>query len=376
MHVRSMRRGAAVFALALAALATTATTAYSQDEGQQGEQEEGRALSDAAIEAEALGVFTQSDGTNAVRMPQGSRKHVKFPPGEEDAIEVASRFTKQRLDGLTRAISLRNWHANASRHAYGIVYDASADAVLVETDAPGDVQESLRRKHGSDVRVSSTPGIGRRAGGRNWDSNPHYGGAYIYNGDSSFASSCTAGVAIRIGTAVRQTTANHCFRETVEWYGDDLSSGPYGYGIVATTNAPSYPTFEFKTIAPYTGNSFAGRIWVGNTSSTTSRRVAAASAPCLNCSPYYYSGAVSGEIGKMQVLNMNATYCDSDGCTYNLVYTSGIQAQDGDSGAPFYAKLSNGDVSIRGLLVASGGGNYFENWQTIANYYGATIVTG
>lgn len=342
--------------------------------------EKGRGLANAAAAAGALGISRAADGSALVRMPRGSSARVSIPSDESRARSVVSQFGRQDVDTLMAEIALRNWTPDAKSFNYAFSYSAESDTIEITTNADASNQAAMRAKFGNRITLKVGSGPKRRSGQRNADNNsPHYGAAYIRQGDSILVAYCTSAFVIKVGTQLRQLTANHCFRNTQGTYGPDVyvANSPYYYGTLQT--APSFPTYEFRSMnITNCYCTYAGRIYVGSATSSSTAPVHSAAPPCVGCSPYYYSGGSSGEHGGGTVTSTSASFCDASGCTYYLVKVSGqALTKGGDSGAPMYAKGTDGSVSVRGVAVGDDGSyNYYENWSTISNYYGATIVTG
>ena len=344
--------------------------------------EVGRELAATATAAGALGIDRRADGTAQVLLPRASGSDTTtatprtYPdgPGRPAATVSRSRFTQQDVDRLMAAVQGMAESQEGKPHGFAFFYDAGEDAIVVETNAPLPMRTALEKRFGDSIVIHGGE-VGRSSLQRNVDASPHYGGAAIV--DVVAPEKCTAGPAIRIGTNVYSMTANHCGDK--EYNGDFWDSPPYVFAVnPGTSSRPPYPTYDFMRING--AGSYSGRIWVGGATTQTSTRVSSAANPCSGCQNYYFSGGTSGTRGGHNIANMSATFC-WDGCTPNVVRAeSGSatnRAQPGDSGAPMYARASDGSAMIRGLVMGYAyTSTYFEKWSTIQGYYNATIVTG
>ena len=345
--------------------------------------EVGRELAATATAVGALGIDRRADGPAQVLLPRSSGSDTTQAatpstfsdgPGRPTATAIRSRFTQQDVDRLMAAVQGIAESQDGRQHGFAFFYDAGEDAIVVETNAPLPMRVALEERFG-DLIVIRVGEVGRSSLQRNVDASPHYGGAAIV--DVVAPEKCTSGPAIRIGTNVYSMTANHCGDK--EYNGDFWDSPPYVFAVnPGTTTRPPYPTYDFMRING--AGSYAGRIWVGGATTQTSTRVSSAADPCLGCQGYYFSGGTSGTRGGHNIANTSTTFC-FDGCTPNVVRaeagTTTNRAQPGDSGAPMYARASDGSAMIRGLVMGYAyTSTYLEKWTRIQGFYNATIVTG
>ena len=126
------------------------------------------------------------------------------------------------------------------------------------------------------------------------------------------------------------------------------------------------------------GQSYAGRVFSGGVTSTTSNPVVAAGDASVNYNAYCHSGRTTGEQCGHTATSVTAQVCTGTGCKSPVIaYTGGTIQQGGDSGGAFYAKDGNSGVWIRGHVIASSSTTgYVEKWTKVASRYGVSIVTG
>jgi hypothetical protein len=198
-----------------------------------------------------------------------------------------------------------------------------------------------------------------------------WGGAGITAGGSI----CSAGYAARNASGtVFSVTAGHC------WANGTLvrvESGARTYGTVSNRRLPTV-TGHAMDVELLSGQSYAGRIYTGGVTSTTSARVVAAGAASAGYNNYCHSGRTTGQSCGHTANSTNGQVCTATGCKSPvIVFTGGNMIQGGDSGGTFYAADSSGGVWIRGNTIASGGGTgYAQPWTVIASHFGLSIVTG
>jgi hypothetical protein len=110
-------------------------------------------------------------------------------------------------------------------------------------------------------------------------------------------------------------------------------------------------------------------------STGSAEQVTAAHNPAVG-SEYCMSGVSTYEHCGLEVYQLDADFCDDDGCTVSLIRSSGGgSAQGGDSGAPFFQPDGSSD-KVRGLVIAHLGASlYSHKWSTIASTFDVDIVT-
>ena len=125
------------------------------------------------------------------------------------------------------------------------------------------------------------------------------------------------------------------------------------------------------------GQSYAGRIFTGGVTSSTSIPVRSAGSASVGYNNYCHSGRTTGENCGHTAVSTTAQVCTQTGCKSPVIaFTGGVLSQGGDSGSPFYAKDSTG-AWIRGHVIAGNGStSYAETWNKVAARYGVSIVTG
>jgi hypothetical protein len=125
------------------------------------------------------------------------------------------------------------------------------------------------------------------------------------------------------------------------------------------------------------GSSYAGRIFTGGVTSTSSIPVVSAGSAYVGYNNYCHSGRTTGENCGHTATSTNAQVCTQTGCKFPVIaFTGGTLSQGGDSGSPFYAKDYRG-AFIRGHVIAGSSSTaYAETWNKVASTYGVSIVTG
>jgi hypothetical protein len=260
----------------------------------------------------------------------------------------SSTHPQPQIDAVAQVVKKRAWHPAAARYSYGFYYDAQRDTTVIKTDAPAEVMAPLLAQLPTAIEISyeKTP---FKRDSRQSDPAPHWGGASITDGATH---NCTSGFTVQNAFGTRyMVTAGHCF--------------PFGAAVRSTGGGQSASTYEGSVYA--LGAQGAGL------------PVGGAADPVVGIPIYCRSGQVTFEQCNMFATSLNATACDANGCTENLVaYTgpaAGISAA-GDSGAPIY--LPGQRVQIAGIHIGRGDGStmYAEKWSTIAARFQVSIVTG
>jgi hypothetical protein len=202
------------------------------------------------------------------------------------------------------------------------------------------------------------------------DTPPYWGGA----GLSAQGFLCSAGYAVQNSVGTRfMVTAGHCFSSgaTVR-----TESGANVVGTVSNRHLPTV-TGDAKDMELVGGQSYAGRIYTGGVSSTSSIPVVAAGTAFVGYTNYCHSGRTTGENCGHTANSITAQVCTQSGCKSPVIaFTGGTMIQGGDSGGTFYAKDSSG-AWIRGNVIASDGTTgWAEPWTVISPTLGVSIVTG
>jgi hypothetical protein len=294
---------------------------------------------------------------------------------------AATATTDASRDALSKIQSrVRSYVAkHGAKYTFGTYVDASTGQIVVDTNAPADVVASL----------TSTGAKGTTAGGsaagvkvkvnkkrttdlfqRRDDSPAYYGGGGLLASNAL----CSAGYTVTNSTGNRwMVSAGHCYA--------------IGTRVNTESNLRYFGTVTNRALASLGqggldmellgGSSYAGRIFTGGVTSSTSIPVVAAGAASVGFNNYCHSGRTTGENCGHTAVSTTAQVCTATGCKSPVIaFTGGVLSQGGDSGSPFYAKDSRG-AWIRGHVIAGNGStSYAETWNKVAARYGVSIVTG
>jgi hypothetical protein len=264
---------------------------------------------------------------------------------------------------------------NGTKYSFGIYADPKSGNVVVDTNAPRDILAPLTDladvKGASDIKVQTGETETTDVYQRRDDIAPYWGGAGLLA--SGFL--CSNGYAVKTASGARyMVTAGHCFANgtsvnteaNTHWVGNvsnrllaSLGNGPIDMELMS-------------------GSSYAGRIYTGGVTSSSSGPVVAAGTAYVGYNNYCHSGRTTGEQCGHTALSITAMVCTQTGCKSPVIaYTGGVMSAGGDSGGAFYAKDSNGGIWIRGHVLAGDGvTGYAEPWLQVAAHYGVSIVTG
>lgn len=264
---------------------------------------------------------------------------------------------------------------NGAKYSFSVYTDPASGAVVVESNAPSRVVDSLTAARGatslSGVAVRSRSASITDAFHRRDDIPSFWGGAGISAGGGT----CSTGYAVRNAVGTRyMSTAGHCFANGTLVKTESLANN------VGTVFGRQLPTFngQAKDMELMSGSSYAGRTYNGGIFSMTSNPVVAAGGAFVGYANYCHSGRTTGEHCGHTATSTNATVCTSSGCKTNTIrFTGGVMIQPGDSGGAFYAKDAASGVWIRGHVIATDGvTGWAESWTKVAATYGVNIVTG
>jgi hypothetical protein len=298
--------------------------------------------------------------------------------GATAAVAPAARSAEVKIQRLIAAYVAK--HGTA--HSFATYLNATTAKLVVESDAPvslvseltdlsrvagASAAEKQAAKQVSVRRTSTSDQFHRRD-----DAPPFWGGA----GLSAGGALCSSGYAVRnaAGT-VFMTTAGHCYNvgTTVR-----TESGARVYGVVSNRHLPTF-NGQPRDVELLGGQSYAGRIYTGGVTSTTSVPVFAAGEAVVGFNNYCHSGRTTGEHCGHTAVDINGQVCTATGCKSPvIVFRGGVLSQGGDSGSPFYVMDSSGRAWIRGHVIAGNGvdTSYAEKWTAIAPLLGVSIVTG
>lgn len=329
----------------------------------------GQRLADLAETRGALGAyFDEANGQHVLVVPAGMRPSAADlarsigAPARVQSVDV----TKAAVDAFRSRLSARTFHAEATNHTYASYFDVMSGTMVVQSDAPAAVVTALTAGYPGEVDVrtgSMTEDFSRQS-----DTSPFWGGAAIKNSSGAI---CSSGFTVRKSSGVRyMTTAGHCYglNTNVLTRGGNLSVG-------TVVQRASISSRDMELIG---GKSYAARIYVGGTNSTSSKAVVGAANPVVGTTGYCRSGQTTGERCGQRVASITASFCPTSGCKHNVIaYTTGGLSAGGDSGAPFYWPSSSTTVSIRGMHLGSSstGTMFAERWSTISATLAVSIVT-
>ncbi|MCW2701080.1 MAG: hypothetical protein JWQ45_2615 [Blastococcus sp.] len=266
---------------------------------------------------------------------------------------------------------------NGTAYTFGSYVNPATGRIVLETNAPASVVSTLVGSSGlaaAEARAAGQVQLRRVATSdafhRRDDVPSYWGGGGISNGSSI----CSSGYAVRNSAAtVSMVTAGHCYAN-----GTSVSTESQArfYGTVSGRHLASL-TFDAKDMELMGGSSYAGRVFTGGTTSTSSIPVVAAGSATVGYADYCHSGRTTGENCGHTATSVTAQVCTTTGCKSPVIaFTGGNLSQGGDSGSPFYAKNSSG-AWIRGHVIAGNGStSYAETWNKVASTYGVSIVTG
>ncbi len=265
---------------------------------------------------------------------------------------------------------------NGTSYTFGSYMDSDTGQIVLDTDAPASVVSQLTSMSDAEQRREVSRARVRKAGikdswNRRDDIPSFWGGAGITNAGGI----CSAGYAVRNGAGtVFSVTAGHCFANGATAL---TESGARTYGVVSGRRLPSV-TGHPMDMELLGGQSYAGRVYTGGVTSTTSRPVTAAGAAYTGYSDYCHSGRTTGENCAHTATDTNAQVCTSSGCKSPVIaFTGGTMIQPGDSGGAFYAIDGSGQAWIRGNVIATNGSTgWAQPYTTVASQYGISIVTG
>jgi hypothetical protein len=338
------------------------------------------ALIVAATAATALGAGSWS--------AQAAAPTTKVKPGPSHAQADPAFLAKERAASRGVASSVASQAAvakvqarvanyvarNGTKYTFGTYGDPATGDVVVDTNAPAAVVASLTNlradKSLTGVKVRTHRTKTTDAFNRRDDVPAFWGGAGLL----ASGAICSSGYAVQDILGGRyMTTAGHCFADgTVV----NTESNLRPVGTVLGRALASLGSGPLDMELLY-GQSYAGRIYTGGTTSTTSIPVVTAGTAYVGYNDYCHSGRTTGEQCGHTATSINAQVCTASGCKSPVIaFTGGNLPQGGDSGSPFYAKNASG-AYIRGHVIAVGGGTgYAETWLKVADRYGVSIVTG
>lgn len=330
----------------------------------------------AALTVLSVGPAQGATGKEPVRTAAAKVDQSLAPDRAAGAKVVSSPATTAALATIQTRIA-RYVATHGTRYTFGSYVDPATGKIVLDTDAPASLVSSLtnlsgaapaQRQAASQVqlrRKTTTDTFNRRD-----DIPPFYGGGGLASGNAL----CSSGYAVRnsAGTGF-MTTAGHCYANGATVL---TESGVRTYGTVSNRHLPPI-TGDAKDMELIGGQPYAGRIFTGGVTSTTSIPVVSADAAVVGFNNYCHSGRTTGENCGHTATSLTAQVCTTTGCKSPVIsYTGGTLQQGGDSGGTFYAKDSRG-AFIRGNVIAGNSTTgYIEPWTVVASTLGVSIVTG
>jgi hypothetical protein len=281
-------------------------------------------------------------------------------------------------DSAERGLADRTLAGSASA-AYAYYRDQNTGKLVVETAAANtSLTRTLDDQYGPAVTV--VPHAVSRAV-RTADDAPHYGGARLHL--QNYSAGCSSGVTLVRAGVRHMITAGHCYQP-----GTNVYSGQFYFGLV---NVRHFPNPDLELINGNPGTSGQGTQSYGSyvyTDPSVPGTAAVATRWSTPVGGYVCTdGSYSQERCGARVATTSASFCDSDGCTYNLARAQQpgkLVAQLGDSGGPVYQKPTATTVAFQGIIVAtslnlsstSGDTVWFHTVGTIESSLGGPVVTG
>jgi hypothetical protein len=267
--------------------------------------------------------------------------------------------------------------AHGTKYTFGSYVDSATGRIVLDTDAPASLVAAVTDMSGAAAaqrQAASQMQVHRRAVtdtfDRRDDIRPFWGGGGITSGGGI----CSSGYAVQNSVGTRfMVTAGHCFATGATVL---TESGLNTYGTVSNRHLPTV-SGDAKDMELVGGQSYAGRIFTGGTTSSTSIPVVSAGSAVTGYTNYCHSGRTTGENCGHTANSITAQVCTQSGCKSPVIaFTGGTMIQGGDSGGTFYAKDSSG-AWIRGNVIATNGTTgWAEPWTVISPTLGVSIVTG
>jgi len=264
---------------------------------------------------------------------------------------------------------------DGTRYTFGTYGDPRTGNVVVDTDAPASLVESLTGAQGdmnlASVKVQVRSETTTDTYQRRDDIPSYWGGAGLLASNTL----CSTGYAVQDSVGNKwMVTAGHCFADGTSV---NTESNLRQVGIVTGRSLASLGSgpIDVEFLA---GQSYAGRIYTGGVTSSTSVPVVAGGTAYVGYTNYCHSGRTTGEQCGHTATSTTAMVCTATGCKFPVIaYTGGVVQQGGDSGGAFYAKDANGGAWIRGHVIAGNSVTGFvEPFTQVISRFAVSIVTG
>jgi len=311
------------------------------------------------------------------RPAAAARVDDSLAPDRAASAQVAAAPAATAALAAIQARIARYVATHGTTYTFGSYVDSATGKIVVSTNAPASLVAELtslsdataaQRQAASQVQVRRTTATD--AWHRRDDIPSYWGGAGIRVGGGI----CSSGYAVRNGFGTRfSVTAGHCFANGATVV---TESGANTYGTVSNRRLPTV-TGHPMDMELVGGQSYAGRVYTGGVTSTSSIPVVAAGTAYVGYNDYCHSGRTTGEHCGHTATSITAQVCTSSGCKWPVIaFTGGTMIQGGDSGGTFYAKNSSG-AWIRGNVIATDGvTGWATPWTVVSAEYGVSIVTG
>ncbi|GAA4347894.1 chymotrypsin family serine protease [Angustibacter luteus] len=292
---------------------------------------------------------------------------------------VATKASKAALATVQDRIA-KYVAKNGTRYTFGSYSDPKTGALVLDTNAPASLVKSLTNLKTAtaaksvagltSVKVTTHKVTTNDAYHRRDDVPAFYGGG----GLSAEGFLCSTGYTVQSSTGARwMVTAGHCFSNGASV---KTESGANVEGTVTARTLASLGggPIDVEFLA---GKSYAGRIFTGGVTSSTSIPVVGSGAAYVGYTDYCHSGRTTGEQCGHTATSVTAQVCTATGCKSPVIaYTGGTVQQGGDSGGTFYAKNSTG-AWIRGHVIAGNSvTGYIEPYTEITKRWAVTASLG
>jgi hypothetical protein len=302
----------------------------------------------------------------------------KFAPDRKGGPVIAATAAQKKALRTIQAQIANYVATNGTKYTFASYWDAVNGEMVLETDAPADVVAAVTAQPNASIAEQQAASQLNVRGGLTTVDNFHrrddvpafWGGAGIAAGGI-----CSTGYSVRNGAGtVFITTAGHCYANGTTVL---TESGLSTVGTVSNRNLPTFNGVP-RDVELIGGSFYAGRIYTGGITSTTSVPVFAAGEAFVGFANYCHSGRTTGENCGHTASSITGQVCTQTGCKSPvIVWSGGVQSAGGDSGSPFYVMDTSGRAWIRGHVIAGNGvTSYSEKWVEVAALLGVSIVTG
>ena len=380
--MRTPRTIAVTAAIAAVTLVSGASTAAaSEDLKPTGRSVANAPAPDAEVAAAADRIETEGSALGSYWNPDRGELVVVVGPdsdiGEAEAEKLVggpSRLerrdiAKKTVDAIREQIAGREFSPEAEKFSYASHLDLETGKVVLQTDAPASVTDPLTKEFPGVIERRDEKPV-QDLFHRRDDIPSFWGGASIQSGGAT----CSSGFAVRKPSGARfLTTAGHCYA-----VGANVRT-PTSRLVGSVTERGTLNSFWFwdnRDMELIGGQSYAGSVYVGGVTSSSSKAVVGAGDPVAGFTGYCASGQTTGEQCNQTVQSTQAIVCTQTGCKWPVIEYTGGPSQPGDSGAPFYLPGASGQVHARGAVIAGNGTtSYAEKWSRISSTFGVSIVT-